>query len=282
MTIVPDPYKKCVTFLFVEEANKDSQEAKLTPLGTAFFVSKYLDNNTTVVYVVTARHVIYAAGNAHSVLVQFRRTDGTSKPESSSIQSCFTAEGHVDVAAMPISLPLDCDCECIPLDQFVTDEKLDQTGIGDEVFFPGLFSEYTGDAQNIPIFRFGNLSLFPEETVNVQLYPDDENRYPIDAYLVEAKSWGGYSGSPVFLYEGLMSGRSVREIRQTMQGHKLLGMVQGHIPVREKVRFRGDIIDPDDPRVNVNSGIAIVVPAKTIREVLMDKRLADVREIRGS
>jgi hypothetical protein len=99
-----------------------------------------------------------------------------------------------------------------------------------------------------------------------------------DAYLVESRSWGGQSGSPVFVFfpsTRMPSGPLQRE----WEGKKvefpdwplLLGVVQGHFDIREPL----EVIDKG---TNVsrklewmaaqNSGIAVVLPAKQILELI--------------
>jgi hypothetical protein len=61
----------------------------------------------------------------------------------------------------------------------------------------GLFSEHPGGDHNEPIARFGNIALMPAEKVTVDV---GDSTAHIRAYLVEARSWGGHSGSPAFVF----------------------------------------------------------------------------------
>ena len=77
--------------------------------------------------------------------------------------------------------------------------------------------------RNIPIVRIGNLASLDEEKVQTE-------GGPIDAYLIEARSLGGLSGSPVFLNLG-----TVRQIKRQVVGAEsgapiifLLGLIHGH------------------------------------------------------
>ena len=76
----------------------------------------------------------------------------------------------------------------------LTPEKAQElsVGVGDEIFITGLFSYYTGKPRNVPIVRRGNLAAYPEEKIQVEEFRE------MDAYLIEARSIGGLSGSPVF------------------------------------------------------------------------------------
>jgi len=98
-------------------------------------------------------------------------------------------------------LPEDIDFRPIPQSMLADDEYVNRNtiGAGDDVFFAGLFSEYPGRERIEPIVKFGNISLMPHEKIAVQMDPH-RTTAQIDAYLVEARSWGGQSGSPVFIF----------------------------------------------------------------------------------
>ena len=89
----------------------------------------------------------------------------------------------------------------------------------------------------------------------------------VEAYLVEARSIGGLSGSPAFVRKTVPVG---------IGEFYLLGLMHGHwdIPTKNK----SDLLMADDLFGKVNMGIAIVVPAKKIREVLNQPELAKERE----
>jgi len=89
----------------------------------------------------------------------------------------------------------------------------------------------------------------------------------VDAYLIETRSIGGLSGSPVFVNLGfhrLIDGK----LAQNKNPHRtlyILGLMHGHFALPGlKDLF------PDDPlgRERLNMGIGIVTPAEKIREVL--------------
>jgi hypothetical protein len=85
--------------------------------------------------------------------------------------------------------------------------------------------------------------------------------------LIEARSIGGLSGSPAFVFETVPVGIGT---------FYLLGLMHGHwdIPPQMKNDFK---INPE-LFGRVNMGIAIVVPAKKILEVLNHPQLVTQRE----
>ena len=88
----------------------------------------------------------------------------------------------------------------------------------------------------------------------------------IDGYLIEARSIGGLSGSPVFVRESVTLG---------IGSFYLMGLMHGHwdIPLENK----NDTIDAVGVNGAVNMGIAIVVPIRKILEVINRQELVDMR-----
>jgi hypothetical protein len=146
-------------------------------------------------------------------------------------------------------------------------------GIGDEVFSTGLFTPAPGAARNIPILRHGNIAMMPEEQIQTELgYAD--------VYLVEARSLGGISGSPVFVRH-TVDFKVNHKSGQTMDvfgaglGATLLGLMHGHWDIRESEKNQAFFTH--DRKHGVNMGIAIVVPAVKILETLHQPELVNMR-----
>jgi len=127
---------------------------------------------------------------------------------------------------------------------------------GDDVVLIGLFPNRYGDRRNLPIVRAGIIAAMPEEKFRFR------GKW-IDAYLIETRSIGGLSGSPVFLYRyGSRSNES-----QTW----LLGVVRGHYGA-----VSTDIVDAEDAGVETaNMGISVVTPAEKLFTLLDQVRHLD-------
>jgi len=125
------------------------------------------------------------------------------------------------------------------------------------VFISGLFRHHYGAKRNIPIVRVGNLAALNEERIVTKSFGE------IDAYLIEARSIGGLSGSPVFLNLGIVRkvGGQVKHASGPGSIFYLLGLIHGHF---DENRQLGDA----EANEAVNSGIAIVVPIASAMSVI--------------
>lgn len=149
-------------------------------------------------------------------------------------------------------------------------EKLGETqpiGIGDEVFITGLFRFARGSRGNSPIARIGSLAMIPNDKIysGATFEGIDKIFGDMDAYLIEARSIGGLSGSPAYI-RGTVSVPDTDNILATDAEYYLLGIVHGHWQIREN-----DLNTTDMQivrREGLNVGIAIVTPAYKVLETL--------------
>lgn len=272
---IPDEIRKCVAFL---ACRRNSGHAIG---GTAFFVGYPLaaSEDTLAVYVVTARHVVEEIEKRSDGHVYCRVNTQQQGEQFIPIRVAdwiFNDDSRVDVAVAPIALNFSvCDHKLLPLEMFITPEIIarERMGIGDELFFPGLFSQRPGEKANLPIVRVGNIAAMPEEAIETQwgVLPP--------SYLVEARSLGGLSGSPVFWYRGATRLRSGM-LEFGGPAFSLIGLVHGHYAEK------GSTWDADESTLvdslgssSINMGIAIVVPAEEILATLNHPRLQQQRDI---
>ena len=175
------------------------------------------------------------------------------------------ADTSVDVAVIPWLPPEQVDYRNIPTSMFLSDElvRSRSIGSGDEVFITGLFAHMSGTLRNLPIVRMGAIALMPGEPVPTREFGD------IEAYLIESRSIGGLSGSPAFVRETTNVG---------IGAFHLLGLMHGHwdIPPTQK---NDAVVMEEDAQGAVNVGIAIVIPAKKILEVLNQPQLLENRRL---
>jgi hypothetical protein len=273
---VPDEMRRCVVFVGIERSRKGGQHERVLG-GTAFFVAVPSERfpDTYYEYIVTAKHVVAAIGEKPFFL-RINTPNGGSTDIQSGTEFRWwfhpTDAQRVDVAVMRWTLPEDAfDYASIPTCMFLTEDiiqagnpygKADPIGTGDEMFFIGLFTHVQRLKRNLPIVRIGNIAMMPAE-------PIPFGDQAIEAYLIEARSIGGLSGSPAFVRETVISG---------IGGFYLLGLMQGHwdLPAEYKnyLPFAEDVTGQS---ASVNMGIAVVVPVKKILEVLYQSALVEQR-----
>jgi hypothetical protein len=172
-------------------------------------------------------------------------------------------------------LPNDADHLAIPFSYCATPEILAEyeVGLGDEVFVSGLFRHHYGKKRNIPIVRVGTLAAFNEERIATQMFGE------MDAHLIESRSIGGLSGSPVFLNLGVVRqmGGQILHKAGTGPGSFLLGKTHGHfdeLPTGTRGRTE---IGSDLTSRKVNAGIAIVIPFESILSVVQGYEAATIK-----
>lgn len=234
-------------------------------IGTAFLVGISANQRKgSFMYLVTAKHVADSLGNEPFFVRLNTKKGACAYVAVQGIPWYYHPKDEsCDVAVMPFGIPQDVfDFKMLPLDMFLSDQVIQEKkiGIGDEVFITGLFAHATGSQINQPIVRMGNIALMPIE-------PIPTNLGNIEAYLIEARSIGGLSGSPAFVRETVALG---------LGRFYLLGLMHGHwdIPADKK----NDFFVNKEILGTVNMGIAIVVPAKKILETLNNPDLIQQRE----
>ena len=264
---IPDQVRKTVAFI----AYVDQRDQTIRPVGSVFFVGPDpLPGSQSVsrVFAVTARHVIEGLlrKGCQECLLRLNPVN----PERDVISIAVPLDRwqfhpddvSLDVAVYEQGIPDEVDQLVLPLSLGATPEQLaaNEVDLGDEVFISGLFIHHYGARRNIPIVRTGNLAALDEEPVSTK-------RGPIQAYLVEARSIGGLSGSPVFLNLG-----STRMIGGSLKyggpNILLLGLIHGHYEAAAEEALLSDHVSEDTMGASINAGIAIVVPFSRVREVV--------------
>ena len=258
------------TVAFVCFRNKIS--GSLVPVGSSFFLGIQPDANVpwaSNVFITTARHVIdgLAAQGSESCVIRMN----AKSPNQTFVEieipisewKFNKTDDSIDVAICEHGLPADADHLVLPMTLGASDAILSEYGvdIGEDVFVSGLFAHHFGNEKNIPIVRVGNIAAMNEERIKTR-------KGDMDAFLIEARSIGGLSGSPVFINFGAM-----RQVgNSTLLGapgpqHVLLGLIHGHFDVK-KNDISSDQITEDAIKDSVNAGIAIVVPFEAIKETI--------------
>jgi hypothetical protein len=251
-------------------------------------------------FLVTAAHVAEKLEEAIDFYIRANKPDGTlaeSKQQQENSKWWYhpTERSSVDAAAMllPFDTAKSLDIVPIPVTMFVGNEiiKAGNLGVGDEVFVAGLFKKAQGITKNVPIIRIGNVAMMPEEKIP---FPTDKRpEQSLHAYLLESRSIGGLSGSPVFIRETIEFDTGKMRFPK---GFTINAMdsptpdIPGFEPivVRGLGRFHffgsmighwGVDVEFSDTQVEaVNFGIAPMVPAHKILEILGQAELLETMD----
>jgi len=261
------------------------------PEGTAFLFGiplKKEDQEVTAregfmgfYYLVTAGHVATALrGKSFTILVNNK--DGQTRIKCDEENKwIFHEDPTVDVAVMNCPFREEDKLTVRGLSSqnlAITPDKINRLGIGigDEVFSVALFADFIDTKKNWPILRTGSIAMMPEDKLEIKISGD---WVKAEVYLVESRSIGGMSGSPVFVVptpgaksDGTISGYLQAVPRETY----LLGLTHGHWDIEYKVpnlHLHGGFT-----QVDVNSGICVVIPATKIMETIYQPKLEQERE----
>lgn len=268
--LVPDFIRQCVLFLGI----KDERTGHFIPRATAFVVTIH-EAELGFRYVVTAAHAVEGF-RRHGLQMYIRSnlTNGGVREDSWVGARWFSHPGPqpTDVAVAPIDFLPEEEFQALRLrsnppgkDICATSQVLqgNNVGLGDEVFIVGLFRSHYGQQRNVPIIRIGNLAMMRGEPV--------ETHYgATDAYLVEARSIGGLSGSPVFVHHPLPNPPGATRFW-------LLGLMHGHFDIKN---LNEDIIVDSLGGVSagINTGVGVVIPVEKILETLDQPELVEKRQ----
>ncbi|MCU7890638.1 MAG: serine protease [Candidatus Thiodiazotropha sp. (ex Ustalcina ferruginea)] len=260
--IVPDKIRKCVAFLGFK-----LEEGSFRLAGSVFW---YGDIGGRV-YAVTAEHVIdgIRKTGVNEVWFRINKEDGDAEwfPSKLDAWFCHPTDKSLDIAILAMGVQSDWDHRILPSVLCMTDRHMveEEIALGDEVFVTGLFRHHHGKKRNLPIVRIGNLACGTDEKVVTKRFGE------MDAYLIEARSIGGLSGSPVFLNLGrtrMIGGK----LKQTTSGHQrflLLGLIHGHYDESAAKIDGVDLLTEDVLTLErVNAGIAIVTPCYKIESLI--------------
>lgn len=268
---IPDEVRKCVVFICVEET-QDGQ-VRYVPRATGFVVSVPFQDTSGVnfMYLVTAKHCVEKIGN-RTMWIRLNNKSGKRIhiKVNDGIQWITHPDDAInpaDIVVVPFGVSDDFDYKSIPSEMFVTKDQVENgtIAVGNDVFIIGLFSRHFGEDKNHPIVRTGSIAMLPDEKIET----GDGKR---DAYLIEARSIGGISGSPVFFLESPMKNGSYT---LGQPAFRLGGLIHGHWDIP------ADAIDApmeNGENTSVNMGIAIVTPAYKIWETLNQPPLLEIRK----
>jgi hypothetical protein len=283
---VPDIVMKSAVFL-----GRDTEMGRRY-VGTGFLVLFHRPQRAPILFLVTAAHVAEEL-DGFDFYMRANRKDGVvAEPIQTTEHTLWwfhpTERESVDVAAMllPFRTIMELDINPIPVPMFINESTIKEKniGVGDEVFIAGLFTNAQGTSKHIPIVRIGNVAMMPGEKI---FFPTEGKADQwLYANLLESRSTGGLSGSPVFVretvrYETFNRGGKMRPAMAAEESGE-----PTEISALGRFHFFGSMIGhwrtsvPGELTSNqleaVNMGIAPMVPAHKILEVLTQPGLVNM------
>lgn len=295
---VPDALRRCAVFIGLRQPDN-----RFLPKATGFLVlageGDYLRQ-----HLVTAEHVItnlskkiaadeMATGLKQTLAVRFNMVTGGSKAFSLAGARWWShpdLENLSDVATTPFSIDqASTEQVWLPLDGSIVETssrphlRAKGARLGQEIAIVGLFRHHYGSTtKSVPIVRVGNISAMPVERI--------KSRYCgfIEAFLIEARSISGLSGSPVFvnLSDDPRRRRSLAVVGVEQNSdsivdfsrYLLLGLMHGHFDLPNMIE---DAVTEDNgggEREAINTGIGVVIPIQKIIETLYQPELVEMRK----
>ena len=275
MPAIAPTYRNCTVYLYPDRLAAESGKRVG---GTGFIVGIFSQTRSQRFYphVVTNAHVV----DGGNYTIRFNTKDGKSLAlETDPAEWVVSTED--DLAVYPTDMPENAEFMAIMPDVFIDDScTIDGWPLfpGDDVVMYGRFIDHDGRQRNKPVVRFGSISMLPDQDATVRVNNRDQL-----AFLVECRSMGGFSGSPVFVH--LAQPRLMDDATFDKKGWiplhwRFLGVDCGHLPFFAGVRDKPSVASQrvDGLWSETNSGIAVVIPAWRLERLLNDERLANERE----
>lgn len=256
------------------------------PRATCFFI-RISQGGFQFGHLVTAEHVVSGLlTKGHDLWLRLNTKDGGTaehkldptqfyyhpdterEPTDVAVYPITTSLGELDADQLDVAfMSLDGEKGFLPSETF----KKRYMGRGGEIAIIGLFRSHHGRNRNIPIVRAGHIAALPEEPVFTR-------QGYMEAYLVEAQSIAGLSGSPVLAMPdaGIEVGNFIGGSKEEMIfGVALIGLVHGHFDVPN---LNEDVVtDADSPKDSVHTGIGVVIPVTKIVETVNHPELVTMR-----
>lgn len=270
-------FRHSVAYLVQDCANTVTGQLERKEMGTAFFVKVRLTKGLIDAYLVTARHNLeYARSNNQPLFCRHNLKDGTTETfEVGFDEDYWRVHPTSDVAVMRVEFNRGDEAVlAIPAVNLVTNDRLEKRPLreGTEVCFISLFAPAPGKKQIQPLLRMGHIALLPHEPITVEVGPQ-KTRNNMSVYLVECFPWGGCSGAPVIVDYPDVTRTSADPLEGAPFG--LLGLISSHFDLPRRVgQDVGELTIPN------HSGIAAVIPAQDIWDVLMTDDWVELRRNR--
>ena len=269
MPRIDDHILECVVYLYPSEAHAKAGERAG---GSGFIIGlpSGQHQDAWALYVVTNSHVIR---EGQSRVIRLNTKDGDFEAVATRDDHWYHHPDGDDLAVCPIGIADDrYKFKFISTTMFLTQVIIQEhnIGAGDDAFLVGRFVNHEGKQRNMPTVRFGNIAMMPWEPIW-----QESRGIRQESFLVEMRSIGGYSGSPVFVWiPPLVHRPETRALRTQAVGPWLMGVDWGHTASYETV-LEQDCKTPvqEKWKIRANTGMTAVVPAWRLADLLNSEEL---------
>jgi len=224
-----------------------NKRGKTTPLGTGFIVD--FEPGKRIGVLVTCKHLAQAQNlcvrlNAKEGLPYTMMSQPLEEFEKHGFIWCFHPDKDVDLAMRINFVNKDIDILAIPPPLF---GNFEEAAEGDDIFFLGFPLGITGQTRVTPVVRSGIIALKGEDST----------------YLIDANTFPGSSGSPVFLRPTIFDWKTRAFGKITPP--KFMGILQSSLTYTDYAR------SPQTGRVRVsfeeNAGLGKVYSIDIIKQL---------------
>jgi hypothetical protein len=237
-------------------------------LGGTGFLVVHKEDGVGFGYLVTAKHVAQKVRpNGNAVIRVNENHAGARELQVDDIYWAFHSDTAVDVAVTPCNIsPTQFDVAYYNLTDLVRPSSSPfRVQCGDPICIVGLFHWHSGSGRNTPIVHSGNIALLPDPNEKVPI-----GTQHVEAYLVEAQTFEGLSGAPVFQRE-IVAVKAMGEhnggLPIMMTGAQLLGVYCGAWEGNPSAALAEERHWGPDKRIP--AGMGVVAPAERIEEIIL-------------
>jgi hypothetical protein len=284
MPAIHPKFRNCAVYLYpTPTAAKEGKKA-----GGSGFLVTVMTQEGEAHYVVTNKHVISCpeAPQNESRVVRLNTETGETSTIDLRGEHWFAHPAGDDLAICPVELTSEYQYMCIDTSLFLTLGRMQshRIGPGDDVFLVGRYVNHEGIQRNEPSVRSGIISQLPGDPIKYPIKPDGQV-----SFLAELHAIAGFSGSPVFLYPTSQT-HSRYGVGLPIPDPWLVGVLWGHLYNEEPIYEKIQSPQPGEPQfirsethyVRVNTGMAAMIPAWKLQELLNVEALVRMRTERDA
>lgn len=235
--------------------------------GSGFLVNLPIPDKPDHSYVVAIsnRHVV-ENGNP---VVRLNTKDGFTAVYDLLEPSWVMHDGGQDLAAHIIKVdPERQKFRGLGVRSILTKERSEEldVGPGTDVFMVGRFIHQDGNQSNVPTVRFGTIAQMPS------IVTDSATGRGNESYIVECRSIGGFSGSPIYLHAepGHLNNKTQSRETRGYSGY-LVAVDWAHSGQTEFVY--NALGEETQMYVESSTGLAMAIPSWRLLELLNDPNL---------